>query len=582
MKLSSLIAVGSVLTTGIAKNIVGTHSFKFDVTRGDTYANSHRDKRLRLAKRSSPDGTVETALENQSSFYSVEISIGDHNENVTVLMDTGSSDLWVTGSNNPYCSSSSSSSSSSSWRRKWRNIEDFDTSNIPSLGHRRASTNVTLFNNQNKANGDQQSTQPFETASETAMETQTGVSSSQATIDCSEYGTFDVDDSSTYHSNDTEFYIVYGDSSYAYGTWGYDDVTVGGTTVRDLSFAVANQTNSSVGVMGIGLEGLETTYSGSTAANGNSYTYPNYPAKLVDEGIIHKRVYSLYLDSSDAQEGNILFGGVDHAKYNGTLITVPLINTLESSGYNEIIKLEVTLSGIGTNVSGEETTITTTKYPALLDSGTTLTYLPSTVISSIADSIGASYSQSTGYYLTECYGSGDGYIVYDFQGKLIYVPLEDIVLSTSSGYTCVLGLFDSGDDSSILGDSFLRSAYVVYDLDDLTVSLAQAKYTDEEDIEVVTSTIPSASSAADYSSTWSTQQSATSTGDIFTNSDSNAAASDSGDDDSSGSSTRSSSSSTSSSTGSSSDSRSEGVSLNFSVWTIFATSFLAGASLIYM
>lgn len=549
-------------------------------------------------KRTSPEGTIETTLENQRSFYSVELGIGDHDENVTVLMDTGSSDLWVTGSDNPYCSSGSSSSSSgSSSRRAWRSLEDFNTTNIPTLGHRRPVVNSNK-NTTNNKDSNYQSTQPFGTATETDVETQTQVSSSQATIDCSEYGTFDVDSSSTFQSNNTEFYIVYGDSSYAYGTWGHDDVTVGGTRVANLSFAVANQTSSSVGVLGIGLEGLETTYSGSTASSGGSYTYANFPSKLVEDGLIHKRVYSLFLDSSDAESGTILFGGVDHAKYNGSLFTVPLINTLASRGYNDIIRLEITLSGIGLQdvsaADSDEETVTTTKYPALLDSGTTLTYLPSDLISSIASALGAEYSRSTGYYLTDCYGSNAGYIVYDFQGKLIRVPLSDIVLSTTSTSTCVLGLFDSGDDSIILGDSFLRSAYVVYDLDDLEISLAQARYTDEEDIDVITSTVPSASRAADYSSTWSTAESATNSGNIFTNTDDTEAAASSGSggdsprssQNASGGSTRSSSGSSGSSSSSSSSSSgssnrsSEGTSLKGSAWTAFLMSFVAATGLI--
>ena len=33
------------------------------------------------------------------------------------------------------------------------------------------------------------------------------------------------------------------------------------------------------------------------------------------------------------------------------------------------------------------------------------------------------------------------------------------------------------NDANILGDNFLRSAYIVYDLDDNEISLAQVKYT---------------------------------------------------------------------------------------------------------
>ncbi|CCH40807.1 Aspartic proteinase MKC7 [Wickerhamomyces ciferrii] len=592
MKLLSLLSLGFLASNVIAKNIAGVQGFNFDISRGDDYLSSHKDKRTRFVKRDSPDGTIQTTLENEKSFYSVSLLIGDHTENVTVLIDTGSSDLWVTGSNNPYCSSggSSSSSSGSSNSNKFRSLDFLNENVNVTLGHRRPIAQKDIGEGGNGGGGS-----PFQTQSASAsnLASQTQVDSSQATIDCSEYGTFDVESSSTFKSNNTEFYIVYGDGSFAYGTWGHDDVTVGGTKVSSLSFAVANETNSTVGVLGIGLEGLETTSSGSSASSGNSYTYPNFPSKLVQDGLINKRVYSLFLDSSDADSGTILFGGVDHSKYSGTLITVPLINTLESRGFSEILKLEITLSGIGLENDDNQETITTTQIPALLDSGTTLTYMPSSVISQIASKLNADYSRTSGYYITKCYGSNDGYIVYDFQGKLIRVPLQDIVLQTSSSSSqCVLGLFDSGDDSIILGDSFLRSAYVVYNLDDLEISLAQAEYTDDSDIEVVSDSVPSASRAAAYSSSWSSQASLSTGGDIFTNSDDSQIASSgssggsprssrsSGSNSRSTSTSSSGSSSSGSSSSSNSDKSSDASILMNSLWSFVSVSMVLTFGLI--
>ena len=41
-------------------------------------------------------------------------------------------------------------------------------------------------------------------------------------------------------------------------------------------------------------------------------------------------------------------------------------------------------------------------------------------------------------------------------------------------------------DYNILGDNFLRSAYIVYDLDDNEISLAQVKYTTASNIAALT------------------------------------------------------------------------------------------------
>lgn len=62
-------------------------------------------------------------------------------------------------------------------------------------------------------------------------------------------------------------------------------------------------------------------------------------------------------------------------------------------------------------------------------------------------------------------------------------------------------LQQSGSDYILFGDNVLRSAYLVYDLDDFEISIAQARYTTEEDISVISSSVPNAIQAPGYSST---------------------------------------------------------------------------------
>ncbi|KAA8570034.1 hypothetical protein EYC84_002371 [Monilinia fructicola] len=45
-----------------------------------------------------------------------------------------------------------------------------------------------------------------------------------------------------------------------------------------------------------------------------------------------------------------------------------------------------------------------------------------------------------------------------------------------SGEACAFGIFNGSDGYYVLGDTFLRSAYVVYDLDNNQVGLAQANF----------------------------------------------------------------------------------------------------------
>lgn len=341
------------------------------------------------------------------------------------------------------------------------------------------------------------------------------VPASQATLDCSEYGTFNTSASSSWKSNDTRFYISYADGSFASGVWGVDQMHLDDVDVSGLSFAVSNYTDSQFGVLGIGLPGSESTYSGRLSSK--PYQYDNFPMVLRRNGVIDRTAYSVYLNDLDADSGSILFGAIDHSKYTGDLYTIPLVNALEDKGYDSIIQLTVTLQGMGLSANDTETTFTETQYPALLDTGTTYCYFPTDLARTIATSVGATYSSSAGYYLISCDSANSDYnLVFDFGGFHIVSPLKDYIVETR-GSVCVLAILPQTDNEINLGDAFLTSAYVVYDLEGMEISLAQARYGDnEEQIEVIKDSVPSAIKASGYSSTWSSEQSLVTGGDIFT------------------------------------------------------------------
>ncbi|CCF56949.1 hypothetical protein KAFR_0B06530 [Kazachstania africana CBS 2517] len=406
-------------------------------------------KQSELYKRASSD-YQELEIKNQQSFYSLDLFIGTPGQNVTVQIDTGSSDLWVTGSNNPYCNGSTFS----------------DT--VPSR---------ELFN-------------------------------------CSQYGTFNTNKSSTWSSNNSRFFIQYGDTTFASGTWGRDVMSINGLNVTGLTFAVANASNSSNSVLGIGLTQLETTYNGSNSSH--SYTYANFPVVLKNAGLTESISYSLFLNELDAESGSILFGAVDHSKYSGNLYTLPLVNTYKDRGFPNPIEFAVTLQGIGIVSGSKKTTITQTKLAAILDSGTSLTVLPGTIIHSIASSLNGRYSPLIDSYLVSCSlrNSTNTNLVFDFGGFTIKGTLSNFILEIEDDI-CILGLSSVDENSVILGDTFLASAYVVYDLENLQISMAQAKFDNStSDIDVIrgNSGVPSAIKAPGYSSTWTATPSSISTG----------------------------------------------------------------------
>ncbi|OBA28448.1 acid protease [Hanseniaspora valbyensis NRRL Y-1626] len=320
---------------------------------------------------------------------------------------------------------------------------------------------------------------------------------------------FDSSSSTTFYNNGTEFLVQYGSGTVT-GTWGQDSVSLDDTTIGRLSFGVASSSSSGKGLLGLGLSGLETTYSG---ALGIDYQYSNFPILLRENGLISATIFQIYLNEKSSSSGTILFGAVDTGKAsNSVFYELPIVNIYESIGYTEPVEYMVTVQGMGTVVSSTESTITTTKQVALFDTGATLTMVSSYILESIVSNLGAA-SNSNGYYSVSC--DSDATIVLDFGGFQIDVPIKQTFIGTN-GDQCYIGLTTTTSEYMIFGDSFLRAMTVVFDLDNYVIGLAQAEYDASSSVVESTGGIPSGVKASGYDDIYESYVSPVSGGDIFT------------------------------------------------------------------
>lgn len=288
------------------------------------------------------------------------------------------------------------------------------------------------------------------------------------TNNCQEFGTFSPSESTSYENLGEDFKITYGDGSYAKGTWASENFAfadIQGANVTGLHFGDVDDTTAGFGILGVGLKSLESSKT----------QYPNMPALLAEQGVISKNAYSLYLDSPDADYGSVIFGGVDNAKYTGSLSEFPVTF---GSRY-------LSINLVSVSAASEKETV---NQPALLDSGTTLTYLSSGAFDTLGKAFNGTYNSDIQAYVVDCEASKSLNATYTFDNDFtIEVPGENLVNALqynngSDSDQCFLGVFQSSDSMSILGDNFLRSAYVVYNLDNRTISMAPVKYTSESDI----------------------------------------------------------------------------------------------------
>lgn len=238
--------------------------------------------------------------------------------------------------------------------------------------------------------------------------------------------------------------------------------------------------------------------------------YPNLPVNMVDEGLINTIAYSLWLNDlgtssplpnfplftsltppTDASSGSILFGGIDTEKYKGTLTRIKIYPTQD----NIFAAFVVALTSLSAQSPSGSDILTSSAFPipVVLDSGTTLTYLPTDLASQIWKEVGALYSPEIQLAVVPCQlASSKGTFSFGFagpSGPTVSVGMDELVLDLTSGQpplfksgpyegmtVCEFGIQNSSAAPYLLGDTFLRSAYVVYDLVNNQVGIAETDF----------------------------------------------------------------------------------------------------------
>jgi Eukaryotic aspartyl protease len=282
-----------------------------------------------------------------------------------------------------------------------------------------------------------------------------------------------------------------------------DSFTIGKQTIKNLTMGLATQAVSvSTGIMGIGFDTNEALVA-SEEASGEPDPQPY--ANLIDEmkaqGLINVRSYSLYLDDLEADTGSIIFGGIDKAKFQGELGILDIQPDSQSGTYSTF---GVILNSVGVTDNTGSTVLSTSNMPnvVILDSGTAFTIIPSDLLAELTTYFGAVNDETYGLIVRCDLGGKTGTLDYQFAGPtgpLVSVPFEELavplvdengdpITDTKNNPVCRLGLAEqsSADEPLLFGDTFLRSAYVVYDLDNLQIGIAQTLFnTTESNIQAI-------------------------------------------------------------------------------------------------
>jgi hypothetical protein len=250
------------------------------------------------------------------------------------------------------------------------------------------------------------------------------------------------------------------------------------------------------GILGLGFPSL------TNAANGGGTTYNPFVFSLVEQGHIDQPVFSIQMGamSDKGWAGEIVLGGV-HPDYKDELHYVPLL----AANKQEYTYWMVPGQGVRLSHPNGQTLQHFPQTPPkgfIIDTGTTLTYmdkdLAEQIVSSAAGDHAVLMDQTTGTYIVDCsmYNT-DQRIELEFAKEngpvRLIVPIRDLVIPLNADHPqratqCMFGIAPwikahannktlerNGLQMMLIGDSILRSTYLVFDMEKRQIGFAPVK-----------------------------------------------------------------------------------------------------------
>ncbi|CAN0203777.1 unnamed protein product [Scytosiphon promiscuus] len=316
------------------------------------------------------------------------------------------------------------------------------------------------------------------------------VTSASCTHGCNDFNKYDSTLSSTYEADGTAISQAYEDGSEARGILSVDTLSIGGLTATatfgEMSTRALDGCATMDGIMGMGVPSAGTEQS--------------VFQDLVDANVVDVPIFSFYMGNvdTDSPTGVLTLGGVNQTHYEGCLEWIDISKSQVPNGFWSVVLIDIKVGS---------SSILRSPVSAMLDTGSSVIVGPYADVAYLANEIGAmclafSGSDTSSVIVVDCmedpgavqlilaqctadFGEiklsfgGDDFIL---TANELLQPLEDFVSSAESySYTssvsnpgCLFGMMGHNENMWILGDSFLRTFYTAYNVEDETVGLARA------------------------------------------------------------------------------------------------------------
>lgn len=326
-------------------------------------------------------------------------------------------------------------------------------------------------------------------------------------------GTFDPAKSSTYKQEPgVELNVSYGVTPYnpnttVTGPYFNDTIRLGSAVIENFHFGLGNVPSTlyeqgTFGIFALGSRLGQSSYSNPSSPYRGQVDklFSMVYDELQAHGYTKRKAFSLYLNSLSSRTGTLIFGGIDTAKYQNELVSVPV--QLQQGSF---FSWNIVLTSVSRLQGTKNTTLTApdTNIAVDLDCGAPSMYLPTDLVTSIQADLNATMHEGTPY--VPCVHQHNSDILEltlgGPDGARIQVPYSSLLdpygapaargpVTINGTDYCYFGVIATPGPIYLLGDTFQRAAYIVYDVDNQRVAMAQAKENVKEEkiVEIPTGT----------------------------------------------------------------------------------------------
>jgi Eukaryotic aspartyl protease len=226
------------------------------------------------------------------------------------------------------------------------------------------------------------------------------------------------------------------------------------------NYAYWNGDGISTGLLGLAYPGITSEYQGSDPTrdtNSQKNQYDPIFTTMYKSGL-SSAMFSMAIQRGTG--GYIAFGGLPPVNYTGSFASTPIqvTNVPGYSGDGNYLFYTLTPDAIVYKGAASKNT-----DAYIVDSGTTLIYAPSSVAKGINNLFSPKATLSQGLYVVDCKATLPSLGI-KIGGQTFQINAKDIILQDGGSGQCVSGIQDGGSGPYILGDVFMQSVVVAFDV----------------------------------------------------------------------------------------------------------------------